>query len=93
MSRTSIAEYEIIDHGTEHAQYFVGCSTNGTSYTASYTGYGRTPQEALEDVLDQLSMDEYETDTITDTLSKKSQLPDDLPENNELHHYVSIRLR
>lgn len=93
MSRQSIAEYEIINHGTEHAQYFEGCSTNATSYTASYTGYGHTPQEALEDALDQLSMDGYETDTITDTLSKKSQLPDNMPENSELHHYVSIRLR
>jgi len=52
-----VTDYELIDHGIEHPQYFQGCGTAYTSYRHVVTGIGDNPAEAIDDCLDQIAMD------------------------------------
>lgn len=60
-----IAEYEIIDHGEDHPQYFQGCGVSFTRFDACYTGVGENAKEAYEDAADQVaSSGEWNADTL-----------------------------
>ncbi len=43
-----IAEFEIVDHGIEHEQYFQGCGVSLTEFTDVATGIGNDAEEALD---------------------------------------------
>jgi hypothetical protein len=49
-------EIEIIDHGIDHAQFFLGCGTTFTKYTDVVTGIGDDFAEAFYDCLEQVAM-------------------------------------
>ena len=55
-----LIEYEIIDHGMEHSQYFQGYGVYGTRFTHVWTGVGDSSKEAYNDALDQMFMDDRE---------------------------------
>jgi hypothetical protein len=87
-----IVDFEILDHGVEHSQYFQGCGTAFTSYTDVYTGIGFSAHGALEEALEQAACSDWETESVENTLSKKITVPD--PEDSEdCYHYVSLRVR
>ncbi len=50
-----IAEWNVVDHGVEHAQYFQGHGTASTDWTHTATGCGSDTREALDDALEQLA--------------------------------------
>jgi hypothetical protein len=98
----TISKYQIVDHGVEHSQFFTGCGTAFTEYESVYTGIGDTPFEALEDALNEASMDDWDCENIENELSDKSDIPDARQEEDddelsddasELYHYVSIRVK
>ena len=88
--KKSIVEFEIIDHGVEHSQYFQGCGTAFTPYTDVYTGIGSSAHEALEDALEQAACSDWETESVENTLSKKITVPEYA---EDCYHYVSLRVR
>lgn len=49
-------EYEIKDHGCDHAQYFQGAGVAFTKFTQIATGSGSSAREAGEDALEQFYM-------------------------------------
>jgi hypothetical protein len=49
-------EIEIIDHGIDHAQFFLGCGTTFTKYTDVVTGIGDDFASAIDDCLEQVVM-------------------------------------
>ncbi len=51
-----IEEFQVIDHGIEHNQYFRGCGTSHTIYSECVTGCGENATEAIEDALEQIAM-------------------------------------
>jgi hypothetical protein len=53
--------WRIIDHGPDHAQYFPGHGLAFSGFADCATGCGSTPGEALEDALDSLAQDEWDT--------------------------------
>jgi hypothetical protein len=55
-----VRNFEIVDHGPEHSQYFQGCGVSGTKYDDVVTGIGNTPAEALSDALDSLAQNGWE---------------------------------
>ena len=57
----TITDYEIINHGIEHSDYFQGCGTAFTGFTDVVTGIGNSEQEALGDAMDQLAQMDWET--------------------------------
>ena len=55
-----ILDFEIIDHGVEHEQYFQGCGVAFTKFDDCATGIGDSLYEALEDAAEQLATQGYE---------------------------------
>lgn len=103
-----IGDFEIIDHGIEHSQYFQGCGTVFTPFTECATGIGDNFAQAIEDALDFIAQgDDYDTDgmdaRILEYLNAES-LPTSPSvdqedyhwqddDDCELYYYVSIRYR
>lgn len=54
MKRT-ITEFQLVDHGIEHEQYFSGCGIAFTPFEYVATGCGNNPAEAVDDCLEQIA--------------------------------------
>lgn len=54
----TIGEFELIDHGIEHSQYFQGCGVAYTQWNNVVTGIGPEPGLAIEDCLEQIACGE-----------------------------------
>jgi hypothetical protein len=57
-----IGEFELIDHGIEHSQYFQGCGIAFSSYRNVVTGIGDNPAEAIDDCLEQIAQAGFDTE-------------------------------
>lgn len=108
MSSTAkpVTAWEVIDHGIEHEQYFVGCGIAFTEYADVATGIGDNAQEALDDALESLAQCGYEisdddaelmAEELEDTDSSVSELVSDSANTHEdydsHHYYVSVRIK
>ena len=88
-----IFDYQIIDHGVENDQYFQGCGVSLTPFTDVATGIGGSARIALDDALDSLAQNDWETKPLEKELkiiSDVIDVPEDAP---DCYHYVSIRVR
>jgi hypothetical protein len=56
-----IGEFELIDHGVDHSQYFQGCGVAFTRWQHVVTGIGHNPAEAIDDCLELLAQSGWET--------------------------------
>ena len=100
-----IDDYQLVDHGIDHAQYFPGCGVAFTEYYEVYTGCGSNFAKAIEDVLDQIALDgDYNIDGLEAKIKEDYRLEkwptepntDKYCEENEdceLYYYLSIRLK
>ena len=95
----TIKSFEIINHGVEHSQYFQGCGIAFTKYEDIATGCGDNAKAALEDALESLAQNEWDTKKIKNELSEESQIPKvedsengEWNESNDVYHYVSVRV-
>ena len=89
-----VIEYEIINHGMEHSQYFQGCGTSFMDYTHVWTGAGDSSKEAYEDALDQMFMDDSEAALMMPTRPSGIRVRPRVPHDSEdVYFYVSIRAR
>lgn len=92
-----IVEFEIIDHGVEHEQYFQGCGLAFTSFKDVSTGCGYGCAEAIDDALEQLAMNDWETEGMEQRIKDDCGLPPDGPaivgSGEDQHYYVSIRVK
>lgn len=86
----TIVDYQIIDHGVQHSQYFQGCGVSFTPFDEVATGIGESAYEALEDALDSLGQNDWNVNTIKNNMSKHLTVPADL---DDCYHYVSIRVK
>ena len=81
-------DFEVIDHGVDHEQYFQGCGVSCTEFTACATGVGESAHDALEDALESLAQDEWDTSKINNQLSEKVDVT-----NEDHYHYVTVRVK
>ena len=93
-----ITDYEIINHGYDHAQYFQGCGTAFTDFEDVSTGAGDNAKDAYEDAVEQLAMTGYNVDKMPTRprgINKKDKIPYELSkhEDSEIYFYVSIHVR
>ena len=58
----TINEYEIINHGICHSDYFQGCGTAFTEFIDVATGIGNSEQEALDDALEILAQGDWDVE-------------------------------
>lgn len=97
MARKTITDFELVDHGIEHEQYFQGCGTAFTSYAECYTGCGDNPAEAVDDCLEQIAccgvdVDGMEARILADCGKRKMPVRPRVKANQDEHHYyISIR--
>lgn len=97
----TIVEFEIVDHGIEHEQYFQGCGLSHSEFTDIATGIGDNPREAIDDALEQLAMNDWETEgmekrIVAQELPGKRVLPKKPSVSRraeECHYYLSIRVK
>ena len=98
----TIVEFELVDHGIDHEQYFQGCGVSCTEYDDVATGVGDNPAEAIDDALEQLAQMGYETDgmekrILKQELPRKRSLPTKprvlRKHGDEAHYYLSIRVK
>ena len=59
-----IGEFELIDHGIGHSQYFQGCGVAFTGFANVVTGIGDNPAEAIDDCLEQMAMSGFDSDLV-----------------------------
>lgn len=90
-----IKDFEIINHGYDHAQYFRGCGTYGTDFEHVVTGCGDNAKEAYEDAAEQVAMAGHGSNLPVRPrgINAKDKVPARLSkeEMNEMYWYVSIR--
>lgn len=92
--KKDITNFQLLSHGFDHSQYFQGCGTSFTDYAHVVTGCGGSEKEAFEDALEQLCM-QVSGVTTWEIESKAGKLSEetlkDIPEDNEVYFYYSIR--
>lgn len=89
-----LIEYEIINHGMEHSQYFRGYGVSGTRYTHVWTGIGDSAKEAYSDALDQMAVDDEQAAVMMPTRPPGFTLhPKVQHDLEDVYFYVSIRAR
>ena len=93
-----ITDFEVVDHGIEHEQYFQGCGTSLTDFEYCQTGCGDNPAEAIDDCLEQIACcGEAEVDGMEERIlkdikrRKMPKRPKVKASQDECHYYVSIR--
>lgn len=88
-----IQDFEIINHGPEHEQYFQGCGVSFTKFDECYTGYGWNAKDAYEDALEGMAQADIDIDSMPkrpkgirrgDKVSAKSE---------DVYWYVSVRVK
>lgn len=101
-TRKAITEFELVDHGIDHEQYFQGCWVAFTQFTNVATGIGNNPAEAIDDALEMLaSSGEWDVDGLDARINEQEGFgcsPPKLPRvlkrhGDEAHYYISIRVR
>jgi hypothetical protein len=97
-----IAEFELVEHGIEHEQYFQGCGVSCTRFEDVATGIGENPAEAIDDALDCLAQQDWDVDgmearILEQELPGRRKLPTKprvlQRHGDEAHYYVSIRVK
>jgi len=100
----TIQEYEIVDHGIEHEQYFQGCGFSYTRFETVSTGIGNNLVEALNDAMEGLVQQGYEisnaleveVDSLpnsTETEETHTDCDDEECYSQDVYYYASIRVR
>jgi len=88
-------QYEIINHGYDHSQYFQGCGTSYTPFERVVTGCGMNAKEAYEDAADQIATAGHKIKLPTRPrgINVKDKVPARFASDNmnEIWWYVSIR--
>lgn len=89
-----LAQFEIISHGWEHAQYFQGCGVSFTSFEHVVTGAGMNAREAYDDACEQICSSEGDNVGLPKRprgINAKDKVPaDHCGEDSEFYFYVSI---
>jgi len=93
MPKKKVTEFEIINHGKHHSQYFQGCGVSFTEWQDCTTGASSDAKLAYDDAVELLS-------SIYDVsiLPKRprginAKLRTSTRDNEEVYVYVSIRFK
>ncbi len=89
----TVTDYEVVDHGIYHSQYFQGCGVCFTKFDHVVTGCGNDFSDALSDALDSMAqhvggIEELEGLDQVCIDGGDDVVPDDA---EDTYYYVSIR--
>ena len=92
-------EFEIINHGIDHEQYFPGCGTAFSDFDVAITGVGYTSAEAYQDAVECCYQGDIDSKSLDKLLPKRPRgwgINRRKPVSRKLdahHYYVTIRLK
>lgn len=87
-----ISQFEVLNHGVEHEQYFQGAGVSFTKWDTIQTGFGLTPLAALEDTLEIMAQMGHEIDKEEEERIKSELAKDDTRAvHSDTFCYLSIR--
>lgn len=92
-----ITEFEIVNHGYEHAQYFQGCGVSFTRFSEIVTGVGDDAVEAYRNAVEQIWNSGVDADALPERprgmgITRRNVVPaSHRDEGSECYWYVSIR--
>ena len=95
-----IGEFELIDHGAEHSQYFQGCGVAFTSFENVVTGIGDNPAASIDDCLEQIAQCGFDTEGMEARIMQQEgwEVLPTTPDVQtvygnieDIHYHVSIR--
>ncbi len=94
----AITAYKVAQHGKEYSQYFQGAGLAFTAFTDLATGAGFTEKEALEDALEQLAQNDWDTDCLEKLDGYKDatcsiDCNEDRAKDDEQYWYVSVYVK
>lgn len=100
----AIGDYELLDHGIEHSDYFQGCGTAFTSFEHVATGIGDNFAEAYDDACEMIAqqhdIDDWEAfdkrvladnDAAAFPTSPAVEHDEDEGDMGSVYYHVSIR--
>lgn len=97
-----IAEFEVVDHGISHSQYFQGCGLSFTDYEGIATGCGNDPRESVDDALEQLACGGWDVEGMEKRIvadgwfgnRRKIPAKPSVPaRSDDCYYYLSIRVK
>ena len=99
-----IQDFQVLDHGIDHVQYFQGCGVFYTDYTYVCTGCGNNCKEAISDALDQVAELGYDSEDLESRIKKQFNITEfatkpntdkyhEENEDSEMYYYLSIRFK
>ena len=97
MGSKIVRDFEIVDHGIEHEQYFQGCGVSHTPFEDIATGMGDNPAEAIDDALEQIAQNDVDVSDMEKRILadiKRRVMPKKprvRMRDEEAHYYLSIR--
>lgn len=99
-----VSEIELVDYGVDNAQYFQGHGVSYTEYQHSALGVGDTFADAIENALEQLACDDFDSNAAEAMLKAEHGLevwPETINAHDghncedddacEMHYYVGLR--
>lgn len=89
-----INDYEIIDHGVEYSNYFQGCGISFTQYKDIATGIGHSAYEAIDDALELLAQNYWDTKSNLDLIEEARKMgKTKIIPQEDLWYHVSVRVK
>jgi len=97
--KIKINDFEVVNHGIDHSDYFQGCGVSFSNYSHVVTGCGQNFAEAIEDALDQISQqpENFDAEELVSRILKDMnknhfpRRPQVKQSNYDHYYYVSIR--
>ncbi len=95
----TIDRFQVLFHGVENSQYFQGCGVSCMEYDDVATGIGNNPAEAIDDALESLAQQGYETEGMEKRICRdigKRKLPlrpAVKASEEDCYYYASIRVK
>ncbi len=97
-----VINFEFVDHGFEHPDFFQGCGVALTKYDLCFTGHGDTPCAAAHEALELASHEHRWNDVTFEEAEAEAELFSNMPasdsaesdeERGDACFMVSIRIK
>ena len=94
---SKVKDWELVDLGIDHEQYFAGFGVAFTDYTDCVVGIGDNPREALDDALENADQEIDIAEIFKlypdflDAAKMQAASVEPTEENEEQHYYIGLR--
>jgi len=96
--KEKVTDYELLDCGIEHSQYFQGVGTAFSKFDYAYVGVGDDYGEAINDALEQAACSGHEVPITDEELQADIDATNDVScsdeeYHDEIYYYAAVRVK